>query len=143
MCGLHNVWRYWDRLVAKSAQLSANRAYTKKTINCYNNVITLCIYLSMIKTLTSVGNSKAVILPSEMVKKYKLERVVIEETDDGILIRSAVQNTNFQKAIEKLRKNKATLYKRIESQANDPETINYYAKSANNFSDVDLDIIEE
>lgn len=95
----------------------------------------------MIKTLTTVGNSKAVILPSEMVKKYKLERVVIEETDDGILIRPAVPNTNLQKAIEKLRKNKSAIYKRIESQANDPETINYYAKSDNNFSDIDLDII--
>jgi len=97
----------------------------------------------MIKTLTSVGNSKAVILPSEMIKKYKLEKVVIEETDEGILIRSAIQDTNFQKAVEKLRKNRNALYKRIESQANDPETIKYYAKSANNFSDVDLDIIEE
>lgn len=77
-----------------------------------------------------------------MVKKYKLEKVVIEETDEGILIRSAIENTNFQKAIEKLRKNKAAIYKRIESQANDPETIDYYAKRANNFSDVDLDILE-
>ena len=115
----------------------------QKALKCYNNVITLFVYLSMIKTLTSVGNSKAVILPSEMVKKYKLEKVIIEETDEGILIRSAVLDTNFQKAIEKLRKNKAALYKRIESQANDPETINYYAKSANNFSDVDPDILEE
>lgn len=97
----------------------------------------------MIKTLTTVGNSKAVILPSEMIKKYKLERVVIEETDEGILIRSALQESNFQKAIEKLRKNKAALYKRIASQANDPETIKYYDKPANNFSDVDLDIVEE
>lgn len=97
----------------------------------------------MIKTLTTVGNSKAVILPAEMVKKYKLEKVVIEETEDGILIRSAVQITNFQKAIEKLRKNKAAIYKRIESQANDPETIEYYGKAVNNFPDVDLDILEE
>jgi antitoxin component of MazEF toxin-antitoxin module len=97
----------------------------------------------MIKTLTSVGNSKAVILPSEMIKKYKLEKVVIEETEEGILIRSAVVETNLQKAVEKLRRNKATLYKRIESQAKDPETIKYYAKEGNNFSDVDLDIIEE
>ena len=97
----------------------------------------------MIKTLISVGNSKAVILPSEMIKKYKLEKVVIEETEEGILIRSAVQNTNFQKAIEKLRKNKAALYKRIESQANDPETIKYYSKEANDFADVDLNILEE
>ncbi len=97
----------------------------------------------MIKTLTSVGNSKAVILPSEMIKKYKLEKVVIEETEEGILIRSAVTDTKFQKAVERLRKNKMALYKRMESQARDPETIQYYAKSANNFSDVDPDIIEE
>ncbi len=97
----------------------------------------------MIKTLTNVGNSKALILPSEMVKKYNLDKVVIEETEDGILIRSAVQKTDFQLAIEKLRKEKNALYQRIESQANDPETIKYYAKSANNFSDVDLDLIEE
>ena len=97
----------------------------------------------MIKTLTSVGNSKAVILPSEMIKKYKLQKIVIEETEDGILIRSAVQHTNFQKAIEKLRKNKVALYKRMEAQASDPETIKYYSKDANDFSDVDLNILEE
>jgi antitoxin component of MazEF toxin-antitoxin module len=97
----------------------------------------------MIKTLTSVGNSKAVILPSEMIKKYKLDRVVIEETEEGILIRSAVTETTLQKTVEKLRRNKAAVYKRIESQAKDPETIKYYAKGTNNFSDVDLDIIEE
>jgi antitoxin component of MazEF toxin-antitoxin module len=97
----------------------------------------------MIKKLTPVGNSKAVILPSEMVKKYKLDRVVIEETEDGILIRPAVENTGYQKAVEKLKKNKAAVYKRIESQSNDPATIKYYAKSANDFSDVDPDILEE
>ena len=109
----------------------------------YNNVITSFVYLSMIKTLTTVGNSKAVIIPAEMIKKYKLEKVVIEETEDGILIRSAVQDTDFQKAVEKLRKYKTTLYKRIESQANEPETIAYYSKSANNLSDIDLNILED
>lgn len=97
----------------------------------------------MIKTLTSVGNSKAVILPAEMIKKYKLQKVVIEETEEGILIRSAVAETNLQKAVEKLRKNKAAVYKRMASQANDLETIKYYKKVASDFSDVDLDIVEE
>jgi antitoxin component of MazEF toxin-antitoxin module len=97
----------------------------------------------MIKTLTSVGNSKAVILPAEMIKKYKLHKVVIEETEEGILIRSAVAETNLQKAVEKLRKNKASVYKRMASQANDPETIKYYKMVASHVSDVDLDIIEE
>ena len=97
----------------------------------------------MIKTLTSVGNSKAVILPADMVRKYKLEKVVIEETEDGILIRPVVQHTSFQKAVEKLRRKKAAVYRRIETQAQEPETRAYYAKSANNFSDVDPDTLEE
>lgn len=97
----------------------------------------------MVKTLTSVGNSKAVILPAELVKKYKLEKVVIEDTEDGILIRPAVQDTGFHRTVEKLRKNKTTLYKRIASQASDPETIKHYTKSDHNFSEVDTDIIEE
>lgn len=85
----------------------------------------------MVKSLTSVGNSKAVIIPSEMIKKYKLEKVLIEETDDGILIRSAVQSTNFQRTVEKLRKNKTALYKRMTAQANSPETIKFYSKEVN------------
>jgi antitoxin component of MazEF toxin-antitoxin module len=97
----------------------------------------------MIKTLTMVGNSKAVIIPSEMIKKYKLEKVFIEETDDGILIRSATQSTNFQRAVEKLRKNKVALYKRMAAQATAPETIKYYSKGVNNLSEVDVDIIEQ
>jgi len=97
----------------------------------------------MVKTLTSVGNSKALILPSEMIKKYGLEKVVIEETDEGILIRSAIKKTGFQKALDKLKKEKSTVYKRIESQANEPDTIQYYARNSNNFSGTDTDIIEE
>jgi antitoxin component of MazEF toxin-antitoxin module len=97
----------------------------------------------MIKTLINVGNSKAVILPSEMIKKYKLEKVFIEETNEGILIRSVTQTSNFEKALDKLKRNKISLYNRIESQANDPETIKYYRKEANNFSEVEPDIMEE
>lgn len=98
----------------------------------------------MIKTLRSVGNSKAVILPSDMIKKYGLEnKISIEETEDGILISAAVPKSSYQKSIEKLRKNKTAIYKRMEAQANEPETIAYYASHANNFSDVETDIIEE
>lgn len=97
----------------------------------------------MVKTLTSVGNSKALILPSEMIKKYGLEKVVIEETEDGIFIRSATRKSNFQKAVDKLKKEKTAMYKRMESQANEPETIKYYSKASNNLSEVDTDIIEE
>ena len=97
----------------------------------------------MIKTLTSVGNSKAVILPSEMIKKYNLEKVLLEETEDGILIRSAQQNSDFQKTLEKLKRNKAAVYKRIKTQASDPETLKYYSGKSNNFADVDPDLLEE
>lgn len=97
----------------------------------------------MIKTLTTVGNSKAIILPSDLIKKHNLKRVVIEETDEGILIRSADQESRFQRALNKLKKNKAAVYKRMESQANEPETITYYANKATNLSDVDPGILEE
>jgi antitoxin component of MazEF toxin-antitoxin module len=97
----------------------------------------------MVKTLTSVGNSKAVILPADMIKKYRLDKVFIEETEDGILIRSASKQSAFAKSIEKLRRTKATLYKRMESQANDPETIRYYLNDFNNLSEADIDIVQE
>jgi hypothetical protein len=47
----------------------------------------------------------------------------------------------FKKAVETLRKEKDQLYTRMKSQANDPETIRHYAESANNFSDVDTDML--
>lgn len=94
----------------------------------------------MIKTLASVGNSKAVVLPAEMVKKYKLDKVVIEETEEGILIRPVTSPSKFEKAISKLRKNKTVVYKRMESQANTRETISYYKKVAK--TEVDIDILE-
>ena len=95
----------------------------------------------MEKTLTVVGNRKAVILPAQMVKKLGGDKIIIEETEDGILIRSAIK-PSFQKAVDKMRKNKAALYKRIEMQASDPETIKYYSNPVNNFTDVDTEIVE-
>ena len=97
----------------------------------------------MIKTLTTVGNSKAVILPSALVRKYKLDKVVIEETEEGILIRPAGEQNSFQKKVEKLRRNKSAVYKRMASQANEPEMIKYYADKTHDLSDADPDIIEQ
>ncbi|MDZ4707968.1 MAG: AbrB/MazE/SpoVT family DNA-binding domain-containing protein [Saprospiraceae bacterium] len=97
----------------------------------------------MIKNLTKIGNSKAVIIPAKMIKKYQLNKILIEEKEEGILIRSAQELDSFHNAINKLRKNKAALYKRIESQANDPETIKYYNQEENNVADVDLDLMED
>ncbi|MDP2040350.1 MAG: AbrB/MazE/SpoVT family DNA-binding domain-containing protein [Algoriphagus sp.] len=97
----------------------------------------------MVKTLTKLGNSKALIIPAELIKKYGLDEVILEEKPEGILIRSAVKRTGFQKSVDELRQYKTEIYSRIELQANEPETIEYYKKSANDLSDIDLDIIEE
>ena len=96
----------------------------------------------MVKTLTKVGNSKALIIPADLIKKYGLDEVILEETDEGILIKSATTITDFRNAVNKLREKKQQLYDRIESQANEPETIAYYEKSENDLSDIDLDIVE-
>lgn len=97
----------------------------------------------MLKSLTSVGNSKALIIPAELIKKYNLDKVLLEETPEGILIRSASEKSDFQNAVEKLRKEKRSVYKRMEAQANDGDTIRYYAQAAAHFADTDTDILEE
>lgn len=96
----------------------------------------------MVKTLTKLGNSKALIIPAELIKKYGLNEVILEEKPEGILIRSANEIGSFQQAVDKLRQYKSDLYEKIESQANEPDTIAYYKKSENDLSDIDLDIIE-
>lgn len=97
----------------------------------------------MVKALTKVGNSKALIIPAELIKKYGLDEVVLEEKEDGILIKSAVWETNFLKAANELRKQRRALYERVEAQANKPETVEYYGHSEHNLSEVDLTIIEK
>lgn len=97
----------------------------------------------MKKRLTSVGNSKAVILPAEMIKKYKLAEgdLVIEETEAGILIRPSNEVSAFAKALEKLRSRKYEVYKRMSERANDPATQDYYAGTG--LEDVDTEVIDQ
>ncbi|MDH5381510.1 MAG: AbrB/MazE/SpoVT family DNA-binding domain-containing protein [Cyclobacteriaceae bacterium] len=96
----------------------------------------------MIKLLITVGNSKAIILPSELIKKYNLEEVSIEETKEGILLRPITSTSHFDKEMKKLRQHKEYLYKDMEKQANEPEIIDYYSQKDNDLSDIDLEIIE-
>jgi antitoxin component of MazEF toxin-antitoxin module len=96
----------------------------------------------MVKTLTNVGNSKAIILPSALVKRYNLKKVTIEATDEGILIRPVEEKTAFQRKLENARKNKASIYKRMAREAKDPKTIAFYNNPDNTFEDVDPTIIE-
>jgi antitoxin component of MazEF toxin-antitoxin module len=96
----------------------------------------------MIKTLTTVGNSKAVILPSVLVKRYNLKKVTIEATEEGILIRPLETKTSFQRKMELARKNKKAIYKKMEREANDLKTVAFYANPNNTFEDIDLDIVE-
>jgi antitoxin component of MazEF toxin-antitoxin module len=96
----------------------------------------------MVKSLTTVGNSKAVILPSVLVKRYNLKKVTIEATEDGILIRPVETKTSFQKKMDTARKHKRAIYKKMEEEANDPRTIAFYNNQNNTFENIDLDILE-
>ncbi len=95
----------------------------------------------MIKTLTTIGNSKAVIIPKRLIEKYHLHKVIIQETEEGILILPATDKPTFQEKLETLRKNRKTVYSRMKVQADNPETISYYEKK--DLSEIDLDIVEE
>ncbi len=95
----------------------------------------------MIKSLTNVGNSKAVILPKRLINKYQLNKVRIQETDEGILITRAKGILSFQEKLELAKKNKTQMYAKMKTQAEDADTIAYYKQS--DISAIDLEIIVE
>lgn len=96
----------------------------------------------MIKTLTNVGNSKALILPKRLIDKYKLDKVTIRETEEGILIIPAEEKaSSFHEKLKALRDNKDLVYARMKDQSEEPETIAHY--QGNDLSEVDVDFIEE
>ena len=98
--------------------------------------------MNMIKTLINVGNSKAVILPKRLISKYRLTKVVIQETDNGILIKSAHEaEKTFQEKLDLLKKNRKKVYARMKAQALDPDTLAYYEN--NDISEIDIEILEE
>lgn len=92
----------------------------------------------MVKTLTNVGNSKAIIIPKNLIDKYHLERVSLEEVDGGIMIVPQGRQISFQEKVEVLRSKKAEVYARMNKQANDPDVIEHYQNES--IDDIDLDI---
>lgn len=99
----------------------------------------------MVKKLTKVGNSQAVIIPAHMIVKFRLgKKIRLEETPEGILIRNYnAKDTPFQKEMRFLRANKEQIYKEIREQANHPDTQAYYANPENRFDDAEPDIKED
>ncbi|HSF52117.1 MAG TPA: AbrB/MazE/SpoVT family DNA-binding domain-containing protein [Algoriphagus sp.] len=95
----------------------------------------------MVKTLTQVGNSKALIIPSELIKKYGLEKVILEETENGLLIRSAIVEDDFQKRLVNLRENKTAIYQKMENEACEPDVRGYYSNPENDLSNVDPEVL--
>lgn len=94
----------------------------------------------MVKSLTTVGNSQAIILPKHLIEKYHLERVTLEETSEGILIRPHTSSENlFQKKIAAARASKAQIYESMRAAAKDPEIINFYQQESQ-WADIDLNI---
>jgi len=94
----------------------------------------------MLKTLTNVGNSKAIILPKRLIEKYNLDQVIIEETSKGILILPA--SGSFEQKLNELKKQKKEVNALIKQQAEDPETISYY-KGFESLGDIDVEVIDE
>jgi len=95
----------------------------------------------MVKVLTKVGNSKAVIIPKKMIENFSLNTYSLEETEKGILIIPSDNKNTFQQKVIALKAQKNQLYKRMQKESEDKETIQYYKQ--NTVDEIDLDIIEE
>ena len=94
----------------------------------------------MTKTLTTVGNSKALILPKRLIDKYHLDHVTIHEVEQGILIKPVTVPPSFQDQLAQLRENKQQIYATIKQQAEEAEIIAYYNNEA--LPDIDLDVAD-
>ena len=68
--------------------------------------------------------------------------VMIEETENGILIRAIQKETSFQKKLKKARENKEEIYRRMRQDANDPKVQAYYANPENHIGDVANEVID-
>ncbi|KPQ13666.1 MAG: toxin-antitoxin system MazE family antidote component [Algoriphagus marincola HL-49] len=96
----------------------------------------------MKKTLITVGNSKALIIPAELIKKYGLDVIEIKETEKGLLITPLERTDEFQEELKRLRRYKEEIYDKMAFEANEKEIQTYYNNPDNDISDIDLDIIE-
>ena len=99
----------------------------------------------MIKALTKVGKNQALIIPAKMIIKYKLgKKVMIEETENGILIHAVhrEKQSSFQKKLQKLRDTKEQWSKRMREDSNNPEIRAHYTNANNNLSDIEPEIAE-
>lgn len=68
----------------------------------------------MRKRLTTVGKSRAVILPKELLELYGFqEEVEIEPVEDGLILRPARTGMSFEEAKEKLFQEKRELLARL------------------------------
>lgn len=68
----------------------------------------------MRQRLTTVGSSRAVILPQELLERYGFDHeIVIEAADGGLLLRPVQKELSFEQAANKLFAEQDALLERI------------------------------
>lgn len=93
--------------------------------------------------LRKFGNSKGIIIPSSLIKKYNLQSIELIETDKGILIKSIKNISLLQQKIESSQLNRKKIYEEMKSQA-DNMTSKEHSDYENEVEDFnDYQIIEE
>lgn len=68
----------------------------------------------MRRRLTTLGSSRGIILPQELLERYGFENeLVIEMADDGLILRPVQQELSFEEAANKLFTEQDALLERI------------------------------
>lgn len=94
--------------------------------------------------IRKIGNSKGIILPKKIIDKYHFcDLVIINEGEDGITIKPVKRKSLFREKLEKASAHKTQLYKTMEQEANNENTIAYYKNQIEEIGNIDLNIIEE
>jgi antitoxin component of MazEF toxin-antitoxin module len=93
-------------------------------------------------TLRKIGNSRGIIIPNDLIRKYRLERVNIRETDEGILLVPVDSKDDFSKKLEQMRIQQSHWLSEMKKAAEDENTQKYYRKESEEMGDVDIEILE-
>lgn len=93
-------------------------------------------------TLRKIGNSRGIIIPKGLIEKYDLHKVEIVETEKGILLISDNRASSIHDRLNELKSHQEKWLKKVEAAASQKTIQDYYQKEAEEFGDIDIDIIE-
>jgi len=94
-------------------------------------------------SIRNIGNSKGVIIPNNLIKKYHFKKkVIFIETDAGLIIKPTQEKSLFEQKLVYVKANKDKIYRKMKQEAQNNEIIAYYEQQTDDYGNIDLEILD-